>query len=84
MNIIFVAPQHMTSILTLGPKTPTIKVVVSLEPLVPEERKIYETWGQQLGIKIMDLPQRELDLFERVHVFLLKRTKQSRLLVRRH
>ena len=83
MNIIFVAPQHMTSILTLGPKTPTIKVVVSLEPLVPEERKIYETWGQQLGIKIMDLPEREYSLSQFFDVF-LKRTKQWRLLARRH
>ena len=59
MTIIFVAPQHMTSIFTLAPKTPTIKVVVSLEPLAPEERNIYEKWGQQLGIKIMDIPECE-------------------------
>ena len=70
MNLIFVAPQHVASVLTLGPKTPTIKVVVSMEPLVPAERKIYETWGQQLGIKIMDIPERELNTLQPLACYL--------------
>ena len=36
-------------------KIPTLKYLVSMEPLTEESRSILRAWGEQVGIKVMDI-----------------------------
>ena len=56
-TLVAVAPQHLTTILKLKSRLPTIKAVLCLETLSEETRKIYQAWGEEVGVKIFDIPQ---------------------------
>lgn len=57
MPIIFVAPQHIPKLLKLSSKIPTLKIIVAMEPLEFEAKNILTAWGDQAGIKIMDMSE---------------------------
>ncbi len=39
----------------LSSKLPTLKIIVAMEPLEFESKTILTAWGEQVGIKVMDL-----------------------------
>ncbi|KAG8929631.1 hypothetical protein FRC02_005296 [Tulasnella sp. 418] len=57
--IIFATAQHLPSLLSLSPKTPTVKVIVSIDPLPEETRKVLSAWGKEKGIEIFDFKEIE-------------------------
>ena len=57
MPIIFVAVQHIPKLLKLSSKIPTLKIIVAMEPLEFESKNILAAWGDQVGIKVMDLSE---------------------------
>lgn len=57
MPIIFVAVQHIPRLLRLSSKLPTLKIIVAMEPLEFESKTILTAWGEQVGIKVMDLSE---------------------------
>ncbi|KAI0705828.1 acetyl-CoA synthetase-like protein [Cytidiella melzeri] len=59
MTALFVAPQHIPSLLKMASKLPTLKCIVSMETLPVEAKNVLVAWGQTLGMKVMDLPEVE-------------------------
>lgn len=57
MPIIFVAVQHIPKVLKLAGKISPLKIIVAMEELSAESRSILVAWGEQVGIKVMDLPE---------------------------
>lgn len=41
----------------MAPKIPTLKVLVSLDVIPADEKKILTAWGQSVGIKVLDLEE---------------------------
>ncbi|KAJ3551143.1 hypothetical protein NM688_g4894 [Phlebia brevispora] len=59
MPLIFVTSQHIPKLLKISSKIPTLKIIVAMEPLELESKTILAAWGEQVGVKIMDLPELE-------------------------
>lgn len=57
MGVICVSSAHIPSLLKLASKLPTLKGIVSLEPLLAEAKTILSAWGEQVGIKVMELSE---------------------------
>jgi long-chain acyl-CoA synthetase len=47
----------------MAPQLPTLKVLVSLDTLPTEEKKILVAWGQSVGIQVMDLAEGNLVVY---------------------
>ena len=67
MTLCALSPQHIPTILKMAPKVPTLKVLVSLDPIPEEEKKILSAWGHSVGIKVIDLEE-GAELAVHVHV----------------
>lgn len=59
MTVVAVSPAHVSTVLKLAGKVPTLKVIVAMAPLSAEAKQIYHAWGEQVGIKVMDLHELE-------------------------
>ena len=57
MTLVAVSPAHVSMVLKLAGKIPTLKVIVTMSALPAESKQIYHAWGEQVGIKIVDLPE---------------------------
>lgn len=59
ISIVFVTAQHLPTLLTLAPKVPMLKMVVSIDDLSEESRKVVTTWGKTIGVDIKELRECE-------------------------
>ncbi|KAI0094019.1 acetyl-CoA synthetase-like protein [Irpex rosettiformis] len=59
MTLCALSPQHIPTLLKMASKIPTLKVLVSLDTIPGEEKKILSAWGQSVGIKVLDLEEVE-------------------------
>lgn len=57
MTLCALSPQHIPTLLKMAPKIPTLKVLVSLDVIPADEKKILTAWGQSVGIKVLDLEE---------------------------
>lgn len=57
MTLVAVSPAHVSTVLKLAGKIPTLKVIVAMGALPAESKQIFRAWGEQVAIKIMDLPE---------------------------
>ncbi|KAG8901575.1 hypothetical protein FRB99_005208 [Tulasnella sp. 403] len=57
--IVFASSSKLTSLLSLAPKTPTLKTIVSLDRLTPETKSVLTAWGKEKDVEVMDLPEFE-------------------------
>jgi long-chain acyl-CoA synthetase len=55
LSIIFAGANHVTSLLALAAKTPTVKMIVSIDDLSLETLNVLKAWGRQRGIEILQL-----------------------------
>jgi long-chain acyl-CoA synthetase len=55
MTLVALSPQHISTVLKLVPNVPTLKVIVAMAELSTESKQIYHAWGEQVGIKIIDI-----------------------------
>ena len=53
----FVASQHIPTLLALAPRVPILKMIVSLDVLSEEARRILSSWGKALKIDIKELSE---------------------------
>ena len=59
LSVVFAAPEHIPFLLTLSPKLPTLKMVVSIEPLEDDEKRVLNAWAKSRNLKFMDIAERE-------------------------
>lgn len=55
--IIFATQQHVSTLLGLAKRTPTVKTIVSIDKLDYKTKKVLVAWGKEYGIEIMDFPE---------------------------
>lgn len=53
----FAAQEHIPFLLTLSPKLPTLRLIVSIEELEDDEKRILTAWGQTRNVKLMDITE---------------------------
>ncbi|KAI0797878.1 acetyl-CoA synthetase-like protein [Abortiporus biennis] len=51
-SIVFVASDHIPALLKLSPKTPVVKIIVSMDELSEESHRILAAWGKEKKIKV--------------------------------
>ncbi|KAI8998742.1 acetyl-CoA synthetase-like protein [Trametes punicea] len=66
LTVVFANPTHIPALLKLAPKTPTLRMVIAMEPLSPETKAVLSAWGETVNIKIMELA--ELEEFGRANL----------------
>ncbi|KAF9648062.1 long-chain-fatty-acid-CoA ligase [Thelephora ganbajun] len=59
LSVIFVQPQNVSTLLSLSPKLPTLKTIITLGEIPEAARKIADAWGKECGIKILTLNEVE-------------------------
>ncbi|PIL22879.1 transporter [Ganoderma sinense ZZ0214-1] len=59
LSIVFAAPEHIPFLLTLSPKLPTLRYIVSIEPTDDDQKRVLTAWGKTRGIKVMDIAEFE-------------------------
>ena len=57
LSVIFVQPQSVSTLLSLSPKLPTLKTIVTLGEIPGDARKITDAWGKGRGIRIFTLSE---------------------------
>ena len=62
MTLCALSPQHIPTLLKMASKIPTLKVLVAMEAIPEEEKKILTAWGQSVGIKVLDLEDGRLHI----------------------
>ena len=65
-SIIFASAANVTALLQLAPRTPCVKIVVSMEELNPTVKSVLVAWGKSRNIRVMELP--ELEEFGRANM----------------
>ncbi|KAI6164358.1 hypothetical protein EDD17DRAFT_1807011 [Pisolithus thermaeus] len=59
LSIIFTTPDHIATLLKLAASIPTVKVIVSFDPLGDNVKGLLSSWGETLGIRITELSEIE-------------------------
>lgn len=54
LPIIFSSSNHLADLLKLAPRCPTLKVVVSMDPISSAERDVLTQWAASVGILLLD------------------------------
>ncbi|GBE82345.1 acetyl-CoA synthetase-like protein [Sparassis latifolia] len=55
ISVVFVTLDHIPFLLQLGPKVPTLRMIVVMDSISPESRKILGAWGQERNIIVRDI-----------------------------
>ncbi|KAF8636675.1 hypothetical protein AX17_003481 [Amanita inopinata Kibby_2008] len=61
LTVVFSTSDHLPTLLRLANKAPQVRLLVSIDDLTPEAKKVLVEWGQSHDIKVMEL--RELEAF---------------------
>jgi long-chain acyl-CoA synthetase len=57
LTAIFTTIDHIPALLKSAPKTPQLRLIVSLDTLTPETSRIFTEWGQLHNILVKDLKE---------------------------
>jgi hypothetical protein len=57
LSIVFATAQHIPTLIALRPKIPGLKIIVSVDELVPQVKNVMRLWGKEKNIQIMDLTE---------------------------
>lgn len=57
LTVIFATADHIPALLKLAPRIPKVKMIVAMDEVSPESKKILVEWGQERNIQVKDLPE---------------------------
>ncbi|KAI6043089.1 long-chain-fatty-acid-CoA ligase [Pisolithus marmoratus] len=57
LPIIFTTPDHIATLLKLAAIIPSLKVIVSFDPLGDDVKGLLSSWGETMGIRITELSE---------------------------
>ena len=57
LTIVFAAPDHIPFLLTIAPKLRTLKVIVSLESLEDDQKRVLSAWAKTVGVAFKDITE---------------------------
>ena len=59
LSIIFSTPNHISSLLKIVSKCPSLRVIVSIDTLPPAEKAVLQDWASHVGIELLEMPEFE-------------------------
>ncbi|QRV75225.1 AMP binding enzyme [Ceratobasidium sp. AG-Ba] len=59
LPIVFTTASHLTQLVAITSKCPTLKLIVSIDKITPEQRATYGTWAAERGVRIATLEELE-------------------------
>ncbi|KAI0934417.1 hypothetical protein AcV5_006264 [Taiwanofungus camphoratus] len=59
LSVVFATANHIPFLLKLAPRVPVMKVIVSMDPLSEETKRVLASWAEERNVKVMDLPELE-------------------------
>ena len=51
--IVFASANHLGQLLQIAPKCPTLRVIVSIDPLPKAQRKLLQDWAESIGVEML-------------------------------
>ena len=57
LSIVFTTADHIAALLRLSAKIPSLKVIVTFDPLDDGVRSVLSSWAESLGIRLMHLSE---------------------------
>ncbi|KAH9851564.1 acetyl-CoA synthetase-like protein [Lenzites betulinus] len=55
LTSVFASPEHIPFLLTIAAKVPTLKMVISIEPLEDDEKRVLTAWAKTNNLKLRDI-----------------------------
>ena len=59
ISIVFATQDHIPALLKLAPKCPNLRMVVSMDDLSDETKKVLKAWGESVQIDVKEMFERE-------------------------
>ncbi|KAH9890055.1 acetyl-CoA synthetase-like protein [Cubamyces lactineus] len=59
LTIVFAAPDHIPFLLTVVPKLRTLRMIVSLESLEDDQKRVLSAWANTIGVAFKDITEVE-------------------------
>ncbi|KAK8865621.1 hypothetical protein IAR55_000765 [Kwoniella newhampshirensis] len=59
LSMIFASSNHLPSLLKIAPECPALRVVVSMDPLAPNEYTVLSQWASSAGVELLILDELE-------------------------
>ncbi|KAI0063466.1 acetyl-CoA synthetase-like protein [Artomyces pyxidatus] len=65
ITVVFATANHIADLVKLSPRIPHLKLIVSMDEIDPEVKKVLSTWAETLGVGIREMC--ELEAFGEAH-----------------
>lgn len=62
LTIIFVQIHNVSTLLSLSPKLPTLKIIVAIGETSAASKELLDAWSKQRSVRVMTLTEREYPL----------------------
>ncbi|WVQ85698.1 hypothetical protein IAT38_007864 [Cryptococcus sp. DSM 104549] len=59
LPVIVTSQQHIASILKIAPSCPSLRVIVSMDEIVPGERSLLTQWAASVGVELLTMAEME-------------------------
>ena len=67
ISIVFATQDHIPALLKLAPKCPNLRMVVSMDELSDETKKVLKAWGESVQIDVKEMFERERPFHPAIH-----------------
>jgi len=57
LTIVFVQAHNVSTLLSLSPKLPTLKIIVAIDEISAAPKELLDAWSQQRKIRVMTLAE---------------------------
>lgn len=59
LPIVFASTNHLASLLKIAPKCPTLRIVVSMDPLPKAQKAVLSEWASSINVELLDVEELE-------------------------
>lgn len=58
ISIVFAAAEHIPQLLKLSPKLPKLKIIVAMDEVEHDTRRVLDSWAEARNIRHIDISER--------------------------
>jgi long-chain acyl-CoA synthetase len=59
LTVVFATSDHIPDLLKIAPKVPMVKMIVCIDDLSPDTKRVLTAWGEALNIQVKELRERQ-------------------------
>lgn len=60
LSIVFAATNHLADMLQIAKACPTLRVIVSMDPMTPTEMSVLQAWASSVDVELLTLADMEV------------------------